>query len=650
MAAAAAAAGPPIPDDDEESDPEELGPVHGPQLPPLNPFAAASPVAASPSHVTLTAEMFERMMQVIASRGNSSASSEGLDSRDLLRLLPKPEIFKVPPRQDEHAAWLSWWWGTRQYITALDHRFDSDIAVIEANLSREVVLSPSDPPGTAVRSAQLYAILCSLLKGKALSIVRQIDSKRGYEALRLLLMQYQPPSKVRSLGILSALTTIKSFDHKQPILPQLLELERAFEEYQRASGEPVQESLKSALLLRSITASMRSHIAASLDEDAGYSTLRECVLKFERTQFKWSGMHVFAPDGLFATGNVDAGGQQPMDVDAVTKGKGKKGKKGGKGKAKGANDKGKGKGQWNQQQNQWNQQKGKGKGDQSKGKQQSWQGGQGQGKGQWNQQQNQWSQQKGKGDKGKGKQQPWYPNPWQHQGKGYGAVSQVTDASTTLPQHSPSPSPTASTVGCSASQVQGSVCRVDFADGLVFDMTGIGNAPASQFRVQTITLVSDCASVCDSSASFASDLRDSENNDEIHCNHLPQSGPQAACEPSLQFVGELQDFPGDILDASFRVDELQDFPGDILDASFRESAAPSAAASPSSHMSSWCDVLSQRTTTRSVAITFSLGPFVMTCHTAMTTVTGSMRQCLRTPCAFCLSVPSPLVTCRSVAP
>ena len=52
MAAAAAAAGPPIPDDDEESDPEELGPVHGPRLPPLNPFAAASPVAASPSHVT----------------------------------------------------------------------------------------------------------------------------------------------------------------------------------------------------------------------------------------------------------------------------------------------------------------------------------------------------------------------------------------------------------------------------------------------------------------------------------------------------------------------------------------------------------------------------------------------------------------------
>ena len=67
--AAAAAAGPAIPSDDE-SDPEELGPVRGPQLPPLNPFAA-SPAAASPTHVTLTAEMFDRMMQAITDRGSA---------------------------------------------------------------------------------------------------------------------------------------------------------------------------------------------------------------------------------------------------------------------------------------------------------------------------------------------------------------------------------------------------------------------------------------------------------------------------------------------------------------------------------------------------------------------------------------------------
>ena len=217
---------------------------------------------------------------------------------------------------------------------------------------------------------------------------------------------------------------------------------------------------------------MRSHIAASLDEDAGYSTLRECVLKFERTQFKWSGVHVFSSDGLFAASNADVGGPQPMDVDAVTKGKGKKGKKGDRARSKGANDKGKAKGQWTPQQSQWNQQKGKGKGDKgNKGKQQPWHGGQWQSKGQWSQQQGQWSQQKGKGDKGsKGKQQPWHASPWQQQGKGYGAVSQVSEASTAVPQQSPYSSPAASTIGGSASQVQGAVRRVDFAESLVFDM------------------------------------------------------------------------------------------------------------------------------------------------------------------------------------
>ena len=55
------------------------------------------------------------------------------------------------------------------------------------------------------------------------------------------LLQFQPPSKVRSLGILSALTQLKGFNTKEPYLPQILELEleRGFEQYELASGEAV---------------------------------------------------------------------------------------------------------------------------------------------------------------------------------------------------------------------------------------------------------------------------------------------------------------------------------------------------------------------------------------------------------------------------
>ena len=100
----------------------------------------------------------------------------------------------------------------------------------------------------------------------------------------MLLLQFQPPSKVRSLRILSALTQLKGFNPKEPYLSQILELERGFEV---SSGEAVQSSLKSALLLRALSGNMRQHIAANLPEDASYATLRETILRYERTQFKW---------------------------------------------------------------------------------------------------------------------------------------------------------------------------------------------------------------------------------------------------------------------------------------------------------------------------------------------------------------------------
>ena len=76
------------------------------------------------------------MLQAVAAKSNASTGSEGLDSRDLLRLLPKPEVLKVGPKGDEHQAWLTWWWQTRQYLVALDHKFDSDLKTIEENLNR----------------------------------------------------------------------------------------------------------------------------------------------------------------------------------------------------------------------------------------------------------------------------------------------------------------------------------------------------------------------------------------------------------------------------------------------------------------------------------------------------------------------------------
>ena len=301
-----------------------------------NPFSPMSP--ASPTSVSLTARDLQMLMQQMAAAtkaaseaaqavstmatSSGSSGTRGLESRDLLKMLPRPEPFRVDKLEDEHARWVSWYWQFRQYLCAIDSNFDSEISLIERDLHTEVNVLNEE---TNARGFQLCALLSSLIKGRAFQLVKQVPHQRGYEALRVLLLQFQPPSKVRSLGILSALTQLKGFNPKEV-----------------SSGEAVQSSLKSALLLRALSGNMRQRIAANLPENASYATLRETILRYERTQFKWGSHNLFSSDsvllGQSSKPSVPQDEPVPMDIDRVAwkgkKGKGKQGKdgKGKKGK------------------------------------------------------------------------------------------------------------------------------------------------------------------------------------------------------------------------------------------------------------------------------------------------------------------------------
>ncbi|CAE7327697.1 unnamed protein product [Symbiodinium microadriaticum] len=339
--------------------PEIDGPDGLPELEPIgaNPFSPASAASAGLDAV------LNRMSEMMAASTNAASvaaaalqsmqhaqavanARSGLEGRDLLNILPRPEAFKCDKADDEHSKWHAWWWTFRQYLVAVDPNFDGEIATVERSLNTPVVIMSAEQQA---RSFQLYALLSALIKGRAFQTVKQISGQQGYEALRMLLLQYQPASRVRSLGILSALTQIKGFNPKEPYLPQILELERAFEQYAIASGEDVQPSLKSALLLRSLSGVMRQHICAALPEDASYSVLREAVLRYERVQFKWGVNNVFAQDSVLLGHRQHHDESTPMEIDRVGKGKyGKpghgKGNKGKDQKGKGKDGRGKGKG------------------------------------------------------------------------------------------------------------------------------------------------------------------------------------------------------------------------------------------------------------------------------------------------------------------
>ena len=69
--------------------------------------------------------------------------------------------------------------------------------------------------------------------------------------------------------------------------PQLLKLEEVFVETVKA-GTTIQEELKSAILLKCVGGQLKSYLNLTLGDNVQYSTLREHVLQWDRSQQKWA--------------------------------------------------------------------------------------------------------------------------------------------------------------------------------------------------------------------------------------------------------------------------------------------------------------------------------------------------------------------------
>ena len=103
-------------------------------------------------------------------------------------------------------------------------------------------------------------------------MVKEIQDGNGYEALRRLINLYAPQSQSR-MGILTALTQVTAFKTSEALMPQILDLERVFAEYEAAAQQQLQEALKTALLIRCVPNNVKNQLHASLPEDASYDVI-----------------------------------------------------------------------------------------------------------------------------------------------------------------------------------------------------------------------------------------------------------------------------------------------------------------------------------------------------------------------------------------
>ena len=200
---------------------------------------------------------------LMTSSSTSTSSSGNGSSKELYKLISKPSVFAPENKEQEISQWKDWYWSIRQYLAVVDSAYESDVSLLLRDLDTPVLHDELDD-AKKDRSRFLYSFLSSLVKGRPLTILKNIGECNGLEVLRNLVQTFQPSSKTRSLAIMNTIMGWKEFDMRQPLLPQILKLEEAFLELARVS-DPLPENLKLAVLSRCITGQLKTYISVHLD-------------------------------------------------------------------------------------------------------------------------------------------------------------------------------------------------------------------------------------------------------------------------------------------------------------------------------------------------------------------------------------------------
>ena len=206
------------------------------------------------------------------------------------------------------AQWKEWRFAFEMWWACLDPQ-------AETLLENAVGCGHVIVPATSTADAQelgriLYLILAQSLKGRPLELLKTVSKSNGFEVYRILIQEYEPKTKNRTLGMLQNIMSPLFGKDPTQFMSDLVKWENEIREYSGLSGKTFDDDLKVALVTERAPAEIKLHIQINSGAIANYDMLRELIRSYFQASEKYKQ----------TTSNPDR-----MDVGAI---KGKFGKDG----------------------------------------------------------------------------------------------------------------------------------------------------------------------------------------------------------------------------------------------------------------------------------------------------------------------------------
>ena len=167
---------------------------------------------------------------------------------------------------------------------------------VRADLDRSV-----DPVGFSdaekQRNTFFYSMLASLLRQRALLVVRQVTGCNVLEAYWTLILQNEPVSKNRSMGLLNVKMNWPTFSNKMSQMQNVLKLEHAYSEYEKL--EVVWMTIwRLQFSWGVLQGSSKVWLQLQANKATTYGKVREVILRYDTSTTRWSEQMVLGVDGV----------------------------------------------------------------------------------------------------------------------------------------------------------------------------------------------------------------------------------------------------------------------------------------------------------------------------------------------------------------
>ena len=163
-------------------------------------------------------------------------------------------------------------------------------------------------------STDLRYIPINTTAGAAATVCRQYQHTIGFEMYRQLCIRFSIPLGTRSIGHLTRLlkphstrTTLKNHS-------QQFDLQR----FERDNGQALPDSVKIAVLLNETSGPLQQHLQLLSGQSPNDARVKQTIIEYYRSTTAFSKLQQLRTQSSSVATNF-AGGQAPMDIDAIHK-------------------------------------------------------------------------------------------------------------------------------------------------------------------------------------------------------------------------------------------------------------------------------------------------------------------------------------------